>query len=118
MANGETFEVLMLLNRRRGRDLFGDHAGIVIRITGREDKEGTMVTGAARPRRGRWRGAKSRRKVRRDPKDPARKTLSPDEALNREQPDRLLLSALNYWEVERDLIEERLAALGSATAAS
>jgi hypothetical protein len=56
--------------------------------------------------------------VRRDPKDPARKTLSPDEALNREQPDRLLLSALNYWEVERDLIEERLATIRSATAVS
>ncbi len=26
--------------------------------------------------------------------------------------DRLLLSALRYWEVERDLIEERMAARG------
>jgi hypothetical protein len=26
--------------------------------------------------------------------------------------DRLLLSALKYWEVERDLIEERMAAKG------
>jgi hypothetical protein len=77
-----------------------------------------MVTGAARRRRGRWRGAKSTRKLRREPKDPGRKTLSPDEALNREQPDRLVLSALKYWEVERDLIEERLAAIRSATAAS
>ena len=77
-----------------------------------------MVTGAARRRRGRWRRAKSRGKLRREAKDPAGKTLSPDEALNREQPDRLLLSALTYWEVERDLIEERLAAMRSATAAS
>jgi hypothetical protein len=35
-----------------------------------------------------------------------------------EYPDRLLLSALKYWEVERDLIEERLTAIRSATAAS
>ena len=27
----------------------------------------------------------------------------------RDPPDKLLLSALKYWEVERDLIEERLA---------
>ena len=32
-------------------------------------------------------------------------------------PDKLLLSALKYWEVERDLIEERLA-MRSAAAAS
>jgi hypothetical protein len=31
-------------------------------------------------------------------------------------PDRLLLSALKYWEVERDLIEERLDTMRSATA--
>ena len=29
-----------------------------------------------------------------------------------EELDRLLLSSLKYWEVERDLIEERLAARG------
>jgi hypothetical protein len=28
-----------------------------------------------------------------------------------EQIDRLLLSALKFWEVERDLIEERMAAM-------
>jgi hypothetical protein len=33
-------------------------------------------------------------------------------------PDKLLLSALKYWEVERDLIEERLDTMRSATAAS
>ncbi len=32
-------------------------------------------------------------------------------------PDKLLLSALKYWEVERDLIEERLATMRYATAA-
>jgi len=32
-------------------------------------------------------------------------------------PDKLLLSALKYWEVERDLIEERLSTMRSATPA-
>jgi len=43
--------------------------------------------------------------------------MIPNEALSDDEPDRLLLSALKYWEVERDLIEERLATK-SATAAS
>ena len=69
-----------------------------------------MVTGAAaRPRRRRWPRAKSRGKLQKSAKDPGQKTLEPDQFLNDEQPDRLLLSALRYWEVERDLIEERLA---------
>jgi hypothetical protein len=76
-----------------------------------------MVTGAARRRRGRWRRAKSRRKLEKATKDPERDTRAIDESLHTEQPDRLLLSALKYWEVERDLIEERLATR-SATAAS
>jgi hypothetical protein len=76
-----------------------------------------MITGAGQRRRGRWRRGKSRRKLEKDAKDSARKALAPDEALHHDQPDRLLLSALHYWEVERDLIEERLATR-SATAAS
>ena len=71
-----------------------------------------------RPRRGRWRRAKARRKLQKATKDSGRKATPPNEALHRDQTDRLLLSALNYWEVERDLIEERLAAMRSATAAS
>jgi hypothetical protein len=76
-----------------------------------------MVTGTGQRRRGGWRRAKSRRKLEKAAKDSGRKALAPDEALHHDQPDRLLLSALNYWEVERDLIEERLATK-SATAAS
>jgi hypothetical protein len=77
------------------------------------------VMGAApRGRRGKWRRAKSRRKLQRAAKDPGLKTLDPDEALRCDEPDRLLLSALKYWEVERDLIEERLATRRSAPAAS
>ena len=33
----------------------------------------------------------------------------PNEALHPDPPDKLLLSALKYWEVKRDLIEERMA---------
>lgn len=72
-----------------------------------------MVTGGARPKRGRWRRAKSRRKLEKAAKQ---KTLAREEAMYRDQPDKLLLSALNYWEIERELIEERLAAIRSATA--
>jgi len=39
-----------------------------------------------------------------------------NESVGGDPPDKLLLSALNYWEVERELIEERLAAIRSATA--
>ena len=77
-----------------------------------------MLTGGARPRRGKWRRAKARRKLQKAVKDSGQKTTAPNETLHRDQPDRLLLSALKYWEVERDLIEERLASMRSATAAS
>jgi hypothetical protein len=76
-----------------------------------------MVTGAARRRRGRWRRAKSRRKLQKAVKDSGQKMIEGDDSVNGEPPDRLLLSALKYWEVERDLIEERLA-IKSATAVS
>jgi hypothetical protein len=74
------------------------------------------MTGAAPPRRRRWRRAKSRRKLEKGAKNSGHKTLAPEEAMHRDRPDKLLLSALNYWEVERDLIEERLAAVRSAAA--
>jgi hypothetical protein len=77
-----------------------------------------MVTGAARRGRGRWRRAKSRRKLERAANNQGRKTMTANESVGCDPPDRLLLSALNYWEVERDLIEERLAVMRSATAAS
>jgi len=64
----------------------------------------------------RQRRAKSRRKLERAAKDSGRKALAPNEALHHDQPDRLLLSALRYWEVERDLIEERLATRSAAAA--
>ncbi len=73
-----------------------------------------MVTGAGQRGRGRWRRAKSRRKLDRVAKNQGRN----NETVGGDPPDKLLLSALKYWEVERDLIEERLATMRSATAAS
>lgn len=69
-------------------------------------------------KRGKWRRAKARRKLQKAAKDSGQKTTLPNEALHRDHPDRLLLSALKYWEVERDLIEERLASMRRAPAAS
>ena len=89
-----------------------------MRLNWQSAKEKTMVTGGARARRGKWRRAKARRKLQKAAKDSGKKTAAADEALHRNQPDRLLLSALKYWEVERDLIEERLSSMSSATAAS
>lgn len=38
-------------------------------------------------------------------------TTDDNESAQAEEIDRLLLSSLRYWEVERDLIEERMAAI-------
>jgi hypothetical protein len=76
-----------------------------------------MVRGGARPARRTWRRAKSRRKLQRAVKRLEQKTAT-RESPHDEQPDRLLLSALTYWEVRRDLIEERVAAIRSAPAVS
>ena len=73
---------------------------------------------AQRERRGRWRPAKARRKLQKAARASEQKATASDQGLHRNQPDRLLLSALKYWEVERDLIEERLASMRSAATAS
>jgi hypothetical protein len=39
--------------------------------------------------------------------------MDDDESAQAEKFDRLLLASLRYWEVERDLIEERVAAIAS-----
>jgi hypothetical protein len=44
--------------------------------------------------------------------------LNGDESAEAEEVDRLLLSSLKLWEVERDLIEERMAAKKSARTGS
>jgi hypothetical protein len=66
-----------------------------------------MVTGGARSRRGRWRRGKGLTKLQKAAKN-CGKAAPPDKAPHCDEPDKLLLSALKYWEVERDLIEERL----------
>jgi len=43
--------------------------------------------------------------------------MAPNGSIGGDPPDKLLLSALKYWEVERDLIEERLDTMRSATPA-
>jgi hypothetical protein len=61
-----------------------------------------------------WRTSKSRRRPRRSIKFSRvlwPETMDPDECAQLEGFDRLLLSSLKFWEVERDLIEERLAAI-------
>jgi hypothetical protein len=70
-----------------------------------------MVTGAAQRGRGRWRRAKSRRKLDKVLKNQGRNTVRANQSVGGEPTDKLLLSALKYWEVERDLIEERLASM-------
>ena len=76
-----------------------------------------MVTGAGQRGRGRWKKTKSRRKLERVAKDQGRNTMAANGSVGSDPPDKLLLSALKYWEVERDLIEERLDSMRSASAA-
>jgi hypothetical protein len=80
-----------------------------------------VIGAAARGRRGKWRRAKSKRKLPRASKEPGRWRSTQSQlhhSVSGESADKLLLSALNYWEVKRDLIEERLATIRSATATS
>jgi len=77
------------------------------------------VMGAIQRRgRGRWRRTKSKRKIERPVKDSGQKTSEHNDLVNGEPADRLVLSALKYWEVERDLIDERLATIRSASRAT
>jgi hypothetical protein len=63
----------------------------------------------ARPKSGGWMATSSRRS---GPLWP--ETGDADESAQAEEIDSLLLSSLRYWEVERDLIEERMAQLPCA----
>ena len=69
--------------------------------------------GAGRSGHKRRRTLKSKRKSGQPQKPPKLwrpEIVHDDECTEVEEIDRLLLSSLRYWEVERDLIEERLAA--------
>ena len=77
--------------------------------------------GAARSRGVRWRTSKSRRRQQKTSNrfgasQPER--IDYDESAEFEETDRLLLSALRYWEVQHDLIEERIAAIKSVSVPS
>ena len=70
---------------------------------------------ATRSKRAKWRTLRFKRRPRKLSKDS--KTSQPermdgDESVQVDEIDRLLLSSLRFWEVERDLIEERVAATG------
>ena len=84
---------------------------IVMRIKPMERiYEGGTLMGARKRRQ--WRELKSRRRQQASTK-PFRvwrpETIDDDESAEAEEIDRLLLSSLRLWEVERDLIEERMA---------
>ncbi len=70
---------------------------------------------APRPKRARWRTLKFKRRPERSSKclraSPP-ETMDDNESAQAEEIDKLLLSSLRFWEVERDLIEERMAARG------
>lgn len=71
--------------------------------------------GATRTKRAKWRTFKFKRRPRKlnkrsETSQP--QTMDDDEFAQAEEIDRLLLSSLRFWEVERDLIEERVAATG------
>ena len=69
--------------------------------------------GRARKERRRCRTSKSKRKSQQSSKRSEGwppKIMNGDEPGEAEETDRLLLSSLRFWEVERDLIEERLEA--------
>lgn len=71
--------------------------------------------GATKSKHARWRALKFKRKPRKLSKVPETswpETMDDNESLQAdEEIDRLLLSSLKYWEVERNLIEERVAAM-------
>jgi hypothetical protein len=77
--------------------------------------------GSARTRRIRSRTSKSKRRAQKPSKHykglPCA-MLHDDATTQFESTHSLLLSSLRYWEVERDLIEERIAALRSLTVPS
>jgi hypothetical protein len=70
---------------------------------------------AIRPKHAKWRTLKFKRRPRKLSKRSGTshpETMDGNESAQAEEIDRLLLSSLRYWEVERDLIEERVAAMG------
>ena len=73
---------------------------------------GGSSMGAARLRQTSSRMSKARRRLSKRSGTSRPETMNDDESTQAEEIDRLLLSSLRYWEVERDLIEERMGAIG------
>lgn len=77
---------------------------------------GESLMGATRKKRAKWRTFKFKRRPRQLSKYSETsypETIQDNESVQAEEEiDRLLLSSLRYWEVKRDLIEERVAAMG------
>ena len=70
--------------------------------------------GATKPKRAKWRTLKfkrRRRKLSNDSKTSQPETMDGNESVQAGEIDRLVLSSLRFWEVEHDLIEERMAAM-------
>lgn len=70
--------------------------------------------GATKPKRAKWRPLKFKRRPRKlskHSKTAQPETMNGNEAVQADEIDRLLLSSLRFWEVERELIEERVAAM-------
>jgi len=70
--------------------------------------------GATRTKRTKWRTLKFKQRPQKfsNRLETSRpETMDDDESAQAEEIDRLLLSSLRFWEVERDLIEERMAAI-------
>ncbi|PYJ60567.1 MAG: hypothetical protein DME74_10500 [Verrucomicrobia bacterium] len=90
-------------------------------MKGKDSQGEDSLIGATRSRGMRWRRSKSRRSLRKPSKRSRPSPPEPiypidhDEFAEVEETDRLLLSALRYWEVERDLMEERVAAMTSVS---
>jgi hypothetical protein len=74
-----------------------------------------MLTAGPRRRKTRKTKAKRARASKRADALWAKKNHN-NHALHTEEVDRLLASALRYWEAKRDLIDERIAAIRTATA--
>jgi len=69
---------------------------------------------APKPKRAKWRTLKFKHRPRKLSKRSGTAQPEPiddNESAQAEEIDRLLLSSLRFWEVERDLIEERMAAI-------
>jgi hypothetical protein len=74
---------------------------------------GEQLMGATRAKRSRWRTLKFKRRPKKLSKhlQVSPPDMMDDDVAQTEEVDRLVLSSLRFWEVERDLIEERMAAM-------